>query len=89
MILVLLVGAVLVSKNHRILSTGYNSPIMGSERSHSAGKVIRQYVSNPVKISGNVDVDIISGMVGEVSRFDVSVSQARKIISSLKEKAKK
>lgn len=55
------------------------------EKHENDVKFIKSHVGTPIKVCGNVDVETIRSLRGKVSRFDVSMTQATRILKKLSE----
>jgi hypothetical protein len=55
------------------------------EKHENDVKFIKSHVGTPIKVCGNVDVETIRSLRGKVSRFDVSMTQAARILKKLSE----
>ena len=63
--------------------TNVEVPSLDFERHKQDIEFIRQHCGIPIKVSGNITLDMIKNLP-EAARFDVSVTQAKKIINELK-----
>ena len=52
------------------------------EKHHEYVDIIKGFVATPIKLSGNIDWKTLNSLKDKVGRFDVTVSQARSIITT-------